>query len=80
MSAPLSVACPRCGSAVEQECFSVGPDSYNRGAPLKRPHPERYAAAGEAARAEESNPAESPGDPGRRTSRRATPERRVDDR
>ena len=31
-----------------------------------------------AARAEESNPAESPGDPGRRTSRRATPERRGD--
>ena len=42
---PLIAACPRCTAAVQQPCSSVGPDSYARGAPLKRAHPERYAAA-----------------------------------
>lgn len=48
----LAVGCQRCGSASGQFCVSAGPHSYRvgkyfyrRGAPLKRPHPERYAAA-----------------------------------
>lgn len=42
---PLAVLCPRCASAPSEPCFSVGQDSYARGAPLKRCHAERYAAA-----------------------------------
>jgi hypothetical protein len=42
---PTDVRCPKCDAAPETPCYSVGPDSYARGAPLTRPHAERYAAA-----------------------------------
>lgn len=47
MTTHAEIACPRCHSAAGESCFSVGPDSYARGAPLRRAHAERYAAAKE---------------------------------
>jgi hypothetical protein len=42
---PLDVKCTRCGSLPGKPCFSVGQDSYCRGAPLTRAHPERCRAS-----------------------------------
>lgn len=47
MTTPAEMACPRCSAAQGETCSSVGPDAYARGAPLRRAHPERYAAARE---------------------------------
>jgi hypothetical protein len=37
-------SCPRCNAMGDVPCSSVGPDSYCRGAPLKRQHHERTKA------------------------------------
>lgn len=42
---PMAVPCPRCAAPADAPCSSVGPDSYSRGAPLRRAHAERYKAA-----------------------------------
>jgi hypothetical protein len=42
MDRPYGRACDRCGAKAQRPCVSVGPDSYTRGAPLRRAHAERY--------------------------------------
>lgn len=41
---PYGVPCPRCGAARDTPCGRLAPLYGPAGAPLNRPHPQRYAA------------------------------------